>query len=124
MLTNLRIGTSGWSYPSGQGTWNGIFYPPSPKARRAKGSPRPKFDELAYYVGAGWWPRRNGKLTAQRAVFDHAADAGVHVHHVSTTSAVCANAVNAPLTIAPALGALAWSSGTSVWVMPPLKSSV
>lgn len=37
----IRIGTSGWSYPSGLGTWNGIFYP----------SPRPKrFDELAYYA--------------------------------------------------------------------------
>ena len=26
---DLRIGTSGWNYPSGRGTWNGIFYPPS-----------------------------------------------------------------------------------------------
>ena len=50
MLTNLRIGTSGWSYPSGRGTWNGIFYPPAPKARATKGSARPKFDELAYYA--------------------------------------------------------------------------
>jgi uncharacterized protein YecE (DUF72 family) len=42
-MSNLRIGTSGWNYPSGRGTWNGIFYPP---ARR-----RPKrFDELAYYA--------------------------------------------------------------------------
>jgi uncharacterized protein YecE (DUF72 family) len=24
----LYIGTSGWSYPKGQGTWNGTFYPP------------------------------------------------------------------------------------------------
>jgi len=23
----VRIGTSGWSYPKGEGTWNGIFYP-------------------------------------------------------------------------------------------------
>ena len=23
----IRVGTSGWSYPSGKGTWNGIFYP-------------------------------------------------------------------------------------------------
>jgi len=37
----VRIGTSGWSYPSGQGTWNGVFYP----------KPRPRgFDELAYYA--------------------------------------------------------------------------
>ena len=40
-MGDLRIGTSGWSYPSGRGTWNGIFYP----------KPRPKgFDELAYYA--------------------------------------------------------------------------
>ena len=42
-MTDLRIGTSGWNYPSGNGTWNGIFYPPT---RR-----RPKnFDELAFYA--------------------------------------------------------------------------
>ena len=39
----LRIGTSGWNYPSGKGTWNGIFYPPS--RGRAKG-----FDELSFYA--------------------------------------------------------------------------
>jgi uncharacterized protein YecE (DUF72 family) len=39
----LRIGTSGWNYPTGRGTWNGIFYPPSRK--RPKG-----FDELAFYA--------------------------------------------------------------------------
>ena len=27
--SDLRIGTSGWNYPSGKGTWNGVFYPPS-----------------------------------------------------------------------------------------------
>jgi uncharacterized protein YecE (DUF72 family) len=41
---DLRIGTSGWNYPSGRGTWNGIFYPPS--RGRAKG-----FDELSFYAG-------------------------------------------------------------------------
>jgi uncharacterized protein YecE (DUF72 family) len=35
------VGTSGWSYPTGKGTWNGVFYP----ARRP-----PRFDELAYYA--------------------------------------------------------------------------
>jgi uncharacterized protein YecE (DUF72 family) len=41
MTSNLRIGTSGWNYPTGRGTWNGVFYP----------MPRPKgFDELAYYA--------------------------------------------------------------------------
>jgi uncharacterized protein YecE (DUF72 family) len=39
----LRIGTSGWNYPTGRGTWNGIFYPPARK--RPKG-----FDELAFYA--------------------------------------------------------------------------
>jgi uncharacterized protein YecE (DUF72 family) len=28
---HVRIGTSGWSYPRGEGTWNGIFYPPKAK---------------------------------------------------------------------------------------------
>jgi uncharacterized protein YecE (DUF72 family) len=49
-MSNLRIGTSGWNYPSGRGTWNGIFYPAIPKGRRPKGAARPKFDELAYYA--------------------------------------------------------------------------
>src|SRR4029079_3116712 len=39
----LRVGTSGWNYPSGKGTWNGIFYPP------ARGRPK-AFDELSYYA--------------------------------------------------------------------------
>jgi uncharacterized protein YecE (DUF72 family) len=39
--SNLRVGTSGWNYPSGKGTWNGVFYP----------KPRKKgFDELAFYA--------------------------------------------------------------------------
>ncbi|MCM3881499.1 MAG: DUF72 domain-containing protein [Vicinamibacterales bacterium] len=42
-MSNLRIGTSGWNYPSGKGAWTGVFYPP--KRGRAKG-----FDELAYYA--------------------------------------------------------------------------
>ncbi len=38
---DIRIGTSGWSYPTGPGTWNGVFYP----------KPRPRgFDDLAYYA--------------------------------------------------------------------------
>ena len=43
MDAQLRIGTSGWNYPSGKGTWNGIFYPPS--RGRAK-----TFDELSFYA--------------------------------------------------------------------------
>ena len=41
--SDLRIGTSGWNYPTGKGTWNGIFYPPS------RGRPK-GFDELAFYA--------------------------------------------------------------------------
>lgn len=38
-----RIGTSGWSYPGGRGTWNGVFYPA--KDARPRG-----FDELTFYA--------------------------------------------------------------------------
>ena len=43
MTGDVRIGTSGWNYPSGRGTWNGIFYPPARGRRK-------DFDELAYYA--------------------------------------------------------------------------
>jgi len=39
----LRIGTSGWNYPTGRGTWNGIFYPLPEDRQRG-------FDELAFYA--------------------------------------------------------------------------
>jgi uncharacterized protein YecE (DUF72 family) len=42
-VNSVRIGTSGWNYPSGRGTWNGLFYPRS--RGRAKA-----FDELSYYA--------------------------------------------------------------------------
>ena len=41
--SRLRIGTSGWNYPTGRGTWNGIFYPLP--GVRPKG-----FDELVFYA--------------------------------------------------------------------------
>ncbi len=34
---SIYIGTSGWSYPKGEGTWQGFFYPPG------------KINELEYY---------------------------------------------------------------------------
>jgi uncharacterized protein YecE (DUF72 family) len=37
----VRVGTSGWSYPTGKGTWNGIFYPPGKRAA---------FDDLGFYA--------------------------------------------------------------------------
>jgi uncharacterized protein YecE (DUF72 family) len=42
----LRIGTSGWSYPTGRGTWNGRFYP----AGRSKRAGTADFDELRFYA--------------------------------------------------------------------------
>jgi uncharacterized protein YecE (DUF72 family) len=36
-VAEICIGTSGWSYPKGRGTWNGYFYPAG------------KIDELEYY---------------------------------------------------------------------------
>jgi uncharacterized protein YecE (DUF72 family) len=42
----LLIGTSGWSYPSGAGTWNGLFYP----ATRSKRAGTAGFDELRFYA--------------------------------------------------------------------------
>ena len=41
-MSILRVGTSGWNYPTGKGTWNGIFYPL--KEDRQRG-----FDELRFY---------------------------------------------------------------------------
>jgi uncharacterized protein YecE (DUF72 family) len=31
IVRGICIGTSGWSYPGGEGTWNGHFYPPGTK---------------------------------------------------------------------------------------------
>ena len=45
-MGELRIGTSGWSYPSGPGKWNGIFYP----ATRSKRAGTKDFDELRFYA--------------------------------------------------------------------------
>lgn len=41
MSGEVRVGTSGWHYPSGNGTWNGPFYPKT----RPRG-----FDELRFYA--------------------------------------------------------------------------
>jgi uncharacterized protein YecE (DUF72 family) len=46
-MSHIRIGTSGWSYPTGRGTWNGVFYPAAPgSGPRGRG----RFDELAFYA--------------------------------------------------------------------------
>jgi uncharacterized protein YecE (DUF72 family) len=55
----IRVGTSGWNYPTGKGTWNGIFYPVAPgrRSRSASTPARTKraagpggFDELRFYA--------------------------------------------------------------------------
>ena len=46
-MGDVRIGTSGWSYPSGKGKWNGLFYP----ATRSKRAGTDQFDELRFYCG-------------------------------------------------------------------------
>src|SRR5688572_9310044 len=43
---SVHVGTSGWSYPSGKGTWNGLFYP----ATRSKRAGTAGFDELRFYA--------------------------------------------------------------------------
>src|SRR5215208_5409233 len=43
---SVRIGTSGWNYPTGKGTWNGVFYP----ATRSKKAGTAGFDELRFYA--------------------------------------------------------------------------
>ncbi len=42
----VRIGTSGWNYPSGAGKWNGLFYP----ATRSVRAGTKNFDELRFYA--------------------------------------------------------------------------
>jgi uncharacterized protein YecE (DUF72 family) len=43
-MNSVRVGTSGWSYPTGRGAWNGIFYPQrGTRGFRAS-------DELPYYA--------------------------------------------------------------------------
>jgi uncharacterized protein YecE (DUF72 family) len=39
-VSRILVGTSGWSYPGGAGTWNGVFYP-----KKKAG-----FDELTFYA--------------------------------------------------------------------------
>lgn len=46
-MADIRIGTSGWSYPAGQGTWNGIFYPVPPGRRSSRTG---AFDDLRFYA--------------------------------------------------------------------------
>jgi uncharacterized protein YecE (DUF72 family) len=44
-MGEVRIGTSGWSYPTGPGTWNGIFYPSAQSGSRGRHA-----SDLAYYA--------------------------------------------------------------------------
>jgi uncharacterized protein YecE (DUF72 family) len=44
-MGEVRIGTSGWSYPTGPGTWNGIFYPAGRSGARGR-----RGGDLTYYA--------------------------------------------------------------------------
>ena len=44
----ILIGTSGWNYPAGKGTWNGIFYPEGLRPKTSK--KKTAFDDLAFYA--------------------------------------------------------------------------
>ena len=51
--TLVKVGTSGWSYPSGKGTWAGVFYPTASERAGGSGRAKPpglKFDELRFYA--------------------------------------------------------------------------
>ena len=45
-MAEVRVGTSGWNYPSGKGSWNGLFYPRT----RSKRAGTDQFDELRFYA--------------------------------------------------------------------------
>ena len=45
-MGDVRVGTSGWNYPSGKGSWNGLFYPKT----RSKRAGTDQFDELRFYA--------------------------------------------------------------------------
>jgi uncharacterized protein YecE (DUF72 family) len=46
-MSHVRVGTSGWNYPGGRGTWNGVFYPMPARSSRKRAS---GFDELSFYA--------------------------------------------------------------------------
>ena len=62
----IRIGTSGWNYPTGKGTWNGIFYPEgAPKDRiatYAEGRATDPDGNLIDISTTGWGPVRRNDL--------------------------------------------------------------
>jgi len=45
-MGEVRVGTSGWNYPSGKGTWNGVLYPKT----RSKKAGTDQCDELRFYA--------------------------------------------------------------------------
>ena len=72
---SIRVGTSGWSYPGGRGTWNGVFYPPA--GLRPRG-----FNELSYYaehfntveVNSTFYGQPRAEVSVLRRLGEHAPD--------------------------------------------------
>ena len=65
---DLRIGTSGWNYPAGRGTWNGIFYP------RPRGRAKGFDDAMIARIEAALRISIDRKI--RRLAFFHQADIG------------------------------------------------
>ena len=71
----LRIGTSGWNYPTGKGKWNGLFYP----ATRSKRAGTAGFDELRFYAEHFNTVEVNSTFYGQPRAESHAAGSSAPV---------------------------------------------
>ena len=81
-MGDIRIGTSGWSYPAGEGTWNGLFYP-------AASGPGARVDELAYYAEHFDTVEVNSTFYGQPAAPDVPALGGADARHVPSSRSSC-----------------------------------
>jgi len=77
----LRVGTSGWSYPAGRGTWNGVFYP-TPGSPPVVGEP-PTGSDFALTAPT---PPRASRLASRARAFDELAYYAEHFDTVEVNS--------------------------------------
>jgi uncharacterized protein YecE (DUF72 family) len=77
----LRVGTSGWSYPAGRGTWNGVFYP-TPGSPSVVGEP-PTGSDFALTAPT---PPRASRLASRARAFDELAYYAEHFDTVEVNS--------------------------------------
>lgn len=115
----LRIGTSGWNYPSGRGTWTGIFYPLPQDRDRG-------FDELRFYAerfntvevnstfygqprataALGWIKRTPAKFDFSVKLFQKFTHPGMTAGAITRDDVDAFKAGIEPLAVAGRLGAL------------------